>query len=37
MPRRGCKEGSSYVEMDDKTEEAFEKLDEFDKFMKSHM
>jgi len=24
MPRRGCKEGISYVEMDDKTEDAIE-------------
>jgi len=37
MPRRGCKEGISYVEMDDKTEGVIEELDEFEKFMKSHM
>ena len=36
MPRRGCKEGISYVEMDDATEKAIEEMDEFDKFMKSN-
>jgi len=36
MPRRGCKEGISYVEMDDATEKAIEEMDEFDRFMKSN-
>ncbi len=37
MPRRGCKEGISYVELDEKVELDIDQMDEFDRFMKSHM